>query len=253
MKINRLLFFVSCLSLSYEVNAQNLSLGLVAQFDLDGYVLDSSGNGVIATLPSGVTWTTDHFGNSNGALNFGTGNVGVLGTGINLASSSSSISLWIEKNYVGDLFNSSWFLHVGDVGANGQAMHLATDYGQSIRYSFWNDDFDINSPILSVNEWNFLTFTYDNSTSQRQIFVNGNLVAADTAAYGFTGNSNFGFGYANVNLSDISFYNRVLTPAEVQLAYNLPNPVPEPSSFALAAIGILVMVRANRKSKAKNT
>ena len=52
--------------------AQNLSLGLVAQFNLDGNTLDSSGNGIIATLPSDVTWTTDQFGNLNGALDFGT-------------------------------------------------------------------------------------------------------------------------------------------------------------------------------------
>jgi len=237
-------FFVSsvCLLLPCRLMAQNLSLGLVAQFNLDGNALDTSGNGIVVTLPNGVTWTTDRFGNPNAALDFGTGNVGALGTGINLASSSSSISVWVEKNYVGDLYNGTPFLRVGDVGANGQVMHLAMDYGQSIRYSFWNNDFDINTPVLSENVWYNLTFTFDNTTDLRSIYVDGSLVATDTAAYGFTGDSNFAFGYENINLSDISFYNRALTPTDVETIYNAPDPVPEPSSLAMFSVGILSLV-----------
>jgi Concanavalin A-like lectin/glucanases superfamily/PEP-CTERM motif len=246
--IFRLFYFSSLfLLLPSGLRAQDLSLGLVAQFNLDGNVLDSSGNGVVATLQNGTTWTTDRFGNPNAALDFGTGNVGVTGTGINLANSSSSISLWIEKNYVGNLYNGGWFLHVGSVGAAGQAMHLAIDYGQSIRYSFYYDDFDINTPVLAANTWYNLTFTFDNTTDLRSIYVDGNLVATDTAAYGFTGDSSFTFGQENINLSDISFYNRVLTPADVQALYNAPDPVPEPSSFALAGLGILGLIGIRKK------
>jgi hypothetical protein len=242
MKIRKIICLASCYFILTQQNkAQSLSDGLVAQFNLNGNVLDSSGNGVIATLPSDATWTTDQFGNPNGALDFGTTGEAVLGTGINLANSSSSISLWIEKNYVGDGSNGGWFLRVGDNGVSGQAMHLATDYGQSIRYSFFNDDFDINSPTLLANNWYNLTVTFDNSTDERAIYVNGSLVATDTAAYGFSGDSSFGFGFQNVSLDDISFYNRVLTPTEVSQIFNEPNPVPEPSSFALAGLGILIL------------
>jgi hypothetical protein len=250
MKIRQIVYFATCcLIFAQESNAQSLSLGLVAQFNLDGNAFDSSGNGINGIVPNDATWTTDRFGNPDGALDFGTSGEAVLGTGINLANSSSSISLWIEKNYVGDGSNGGWFLRVGDNGAAGQAMHLATDYGQSIRYSFYYDDFDINSPTLLANNWYNLTFTFDNTTDERAIYVNGSLVATDTAAYGFSGDSSFGFGFQNISLDDISFYNRVLTPIEISQIYNEPNPVPEPSSFALVTIGVLIMVQAYGKTK----
>lgn len=251
MKIKCFFFFAFCLLLCGETLALAQPIpGLVAQFNLDGNVLDSSGNGIIATNPADVTWTTDRFGNPNAALDFGTSGEAVLGTGINLANSSSSISLWIEKNYVGNGSNGGWFLRVGDNGAAGQSMHLATDYGQSIRYSFFYDDFDINSPTLLENTWYNLTVTFDNTTDERAIYVNGSLVATDTAAYGFTGDSSFAFGYQNINLSDVSFYNRALTPTEVTQIFNEPNPVPEPSSFALAGLGILTLIGMNKFKKA---
>ena len=76
--------------------------------------------------------------------------------------------------------------------------------------------------------------------------MNGDLVATDTADYGFSGDSSFAFGFQNVSLDDVDFYNRVLTPTEVSQIYNEPNPVPEPSSFALAALGILGLIGMKR-------
>ena len=224
------------------LKAQDLSLGLAAQFNLDGNALDSSGNGINGTVPNDITWTTDRFGNPYSAINFGTTGEGVLGTGLNLANSSSSVSLWIEKNYVGDLYNGGWILRVGDSGNTGQAMNICVDYGQSIRYSFYNDDFDVNSPILLANTWYNIVCTFDNTTDQRNIYVNGNLVATDTANNGFSGDSSFGFGFQNVNLDNLSFYNRVLTPTDVQAIYSAPNPVPEPSTFAMFGFGIASLV-----------
>jgi len=77
--------------------------------------------------------------------------------------------------------------------------------------------------------------------------VNDSLVATDTADYGFTGDSSFAFGYQNVNLDDISFYNRVLTPTEVLEIYDEPDPVPEPSSVALFGVGILGLIGMRKR------
>ena len=205
--------FVLCglLFAAFGIHAQSLTNGLVAEFKLNGNVLDSSGNGVVAVLPSGTTWTTDQFGNANGALNFGNSREDVTGTGLNLANSSSSISLWVEKNYVGDGSNGSWFLNVGQTSSEaGKAMHLALDYGQSIRYSFFYDDLDANTPTLSENQWYNITATFDDVSNQRCIYVDGNLIATDTADYGFSGNSNFGFGFLDISLDDVRFYDRAL-------------------------------------------
>ena len=246
------LYILAMVVLSFCKNAyaQSPTNGLVAQFDLHGNLEDSSGNGIIANLPSGTTWTTDQFGNPDGALDFGASGGVVTGTGINLANSSSSISLWLEKNYVGDGSNGSWILSVGQTTSQaGQAMHIALDYGESIRYSFFYDDMDVDSPTLLEGQWYNLTVTFDDVSNERDMYLDGSLIASDTADLGFSGNSNFTFGNLDVSMDDISFYNRVLSPEEVEEIYNEPNPVPEPSFYTLAAIGFFVMKRWIVKAK----
>ena len=230
-------------TLTYQASA-SLDYGLVAHYDLDGNGLDSSGNGANGTIINNVVPTTDRFGNANSAMYFPANLDAIRGGGINLANSSSSISLWVEKEYVGNLSNGSWILRVGDVGANGKVMHVALDYGQSIRYDFWNTSFDINTPILPINEWHQLAFTYDDATKERKIYVDGSLAATDTAAYGFSGNSSFEFGNLNMKLDDLRFYNRVLSPSEVSAL----TAVPEPSTTIFGLFSILVVVpRRDRK------
>lgn len=229
---------------SHHSLAQSLTLGLVAHYELDGNGLDSSGNDINASLTNTAFPTFDRFGNPNSALRFDPGVDAVSGTGINLANSSSSISLWLNKLYVGNLFNGSWILRVGNNGAAGEAMHVAVDYGQSIRYSFFYDDFDINTPILPANEWHHLAFTFDNNTNERKIYADGNLVATNTAAYDFIGTSSFAMGLPGTEMDDIRFYNRVLSATEVQMAHT----VPEPSTAMFGAFSALIFaLRRNRQ------
>jgi Concanavalin A-like lectin/glucanases superfamily len=222
---------------------QSLTLGLVAHYELDGNGLDSSGNAAHGTIINNVVPTTDRFGVPNAAMYFPANFDAINGTGINIANSSSSISLWVNKQYVGNLFNGSWILRVGNVGSTGQALHIALDYGSSIRYDFYNDTFDINTPIVPFDEWHHLAFTFNDTTNQRNIYVDGDLVATDTSAGDFIGNSTFEFGNVNMELDDIRFYNRVLSPTEVEMAYS----VPEPSTAVFGLLSALVLaVRRNR-------
>lgn len=229
---------------SHNSFAQSLTLGLVAHYELNGNGLDSSGNGANGTMINNATGTTDRFGVANGAVYFPANLDAINGSGINIANSSSSITLWVDKQYVGNLFNGSWILRVGNVGSTDQALHVALDYGSSIRYDFYNDTFDLNTPILPFDEWHHLAFTFDDTTNQRKIYVDGGLVATDTSAGDFIGNSTFEFGNVNMKMDDARFYNRVLSPTEVQLAYT----VPEPSTAFFGAFSALVLaLRRNRK------
>lgn len=224
---------------------QSLTLGLVAHYELNGNALDSSGNGIDGSFLNSTSSTTDRFGNPTSAIYFGPSNGRLVGSGIDLANSSSSISLWVNKRYVGNGSNGTPVLGVGDVGANGQAMSIALDYGQSIRYSFWNDDFDVQTPVLPADEWHHLAFTFDNTTNERRIYADGELVAMNTSAYGFSGNTEFWFGHLDMAIDDVRFYNRVLTPTEIEMAYN----VPEPSTAVFGLLSALVLaVRRNRTS-----
>jgi Concanavalin A-like lectin/glucanases superfamily len=222
----------------------NHSLGLVAHYNLDANGLDSSGNGVNGTIVNNVIPIADRFGTPNAAMFFPTNSDGIVGTGLNIANSSSSLSLWVNKQYVGNLFNGTWILHVGSAGDTNQTLHIALDYGSSIRYDFFRNTFDINTPILPYNEWHHLAFTFDNITNQRAIYVDGGLVATDTASGDFVGNSAFYLGSMNIEMDDVRFYTRVLSPTEVQMAYN----VPEPSTAIFCVFSALVLAqRRNRR------
>ena len=231
-------------AISTTCHAATLADGLVAHYELDGNALDSSGNGANGTIYNNVVPTTDRFGVPNAAMYFPANFDAIRGTGINVANSSSSISLWVDKQYLGNLVNGSWILRVGDVGANGKVMHVALDYGQSIRYSFWNDTFDINSPILPFDEWHHLAFTFDDTINQQKIYVDGSLAATRTAAYGFSGNTTFEFGNVNMKMDDIRFYNRVLSPTEVTLLQITP----EPSSALLLLGSALPLLLRRRRA-----
>lgn len=224
---------------------QSLTLGLVAHYELDGNGLDSSGNGAHGTIINNVAPTTDRFGVPNAAMDFPANFDAINGTGVNISDSSYSISLWVNKQYVGNLFNGTWILHVGNVGSEGLVSIVALDYGQSILFGHWNDDLSINTPTLPMDEWHHLAFTFDKVTHEQSIYVDAGLVGTRTSTYTFTGSSFFEFGNVNMELDDIRFYNRVLTPTEIEMAYN----VPEPSTAVFGLLSALVLaVRRNRTS-----
>lgn len=244
--IHFLIVALLALAVSPSSHAQSLTLGLVAHYKLDGNGLDSSGNGAHGTIINNVVPTTDRFGIANGAMYFPANLDAINGTGVNISDSSYSVSLWVNKQYVGNLFNGTWILHVGNVGTEGQVSIIALDYGQSILFDHWNDGLSLNSPTLPMDEWHHLAFTFDKATHEQRIYVDANLAGSRTSTSTFTGSSFFEFGNVNMELDDIRFYNRVLTPTEVDLAYS----VPEPASTGLLLCGVASLLhRRSRRSR----
>jgi hypothetical protein len=90
-------------------------------------------------------------------------------------------------------------------------------------FGFYSDDLAGNT-YLSRNKWWFLAFTWDSSTKQRNISVNGKLDASGTSsgllnvtsAQGIIG---LGYGYMNGSIANVQIYNTALTPQEIQYLY----------------------------------
>ncbi|MBE0542327.1 MAG: LamG domain-containing protein [Verrucomicrobia bacterium] len=214
----------------FHVHAQSwLTNGLVAYYPFNGNPNDESGNGhhgtnlgdvVLVTLTNGVD------GTPNSAYLFA-GVVPpnqIVGTGVNLANSSLSVSLWFKRGYPEDTNHDAWIMSLGSVGQAGKTLNICVEYGApsrpALRFSFFYDDFDITSPRVGLGKWSHIVCTFDNSTRERRIYVDGSLIATNIAAYGFSGDGNFhlhggGNSTRPALLDQVRFYNRVLSSNEV--------------------------------------
>lgn len=243
----RLLFLAALAAVApVSVRAVNLSLGLAAQYEFDGNTNDTSGNGLHFTTAAGVfEYVADRNGNAGKAVHLtDAANNGTffLGTGPNLANRSSSVSFWIKLDSLSA--EGSWVFGLGHPagtgGSLGQDMHVAVNYGFiPIRYAFFYDDFNVYPPI-AAGEWFNVAATFDYSSRERAIYLNGNLVATNTAAFPFSGGNALKMGFEGSALDDFRFYDRVLSGAEVQ-ALVAPQGVPEVGSTAVL-LGTMFLV-----------
>jgi hypothetical protein len=152
-------------------NAQIIpSTGLVAYYQFNGNTLDSSGNGNNLTLSGPSQYVTNQDGTPDGALEFLGSDVtynyfqaqGTLGT--SLDGSSISVSMWVNQQTIPQ--PAGWTFRIGDASASGQAITVALNYPDDLRWSFFNDDLDANvTPTPSLNTWYNVTGTY-NATTQ---------------------------------------------------------------------------------------
>lgn len=226
---------------------QDITTGIVTNLLFDGTTNDSSANRFTFTQAGVMRYVPDRFGSANRALEFVTqasDAIFLSGTGPALANQPSSIAFWVKKNYVGNGTNGGWIFSLGSsVGASGTVMHVALDYGQSIRYATFYDDFDINTP-LNQGTWYHLAFTYDFASRVRFIYINGVQVATKLAAFPYVGANIMKFSPTNVTLDDFRIYNRVLSPQDVAAlaAYQTPPETPpsvtlQPSNQVVASGG----------------
>jgi len=94
-------------------------------------------------------------------------------------------------------------------------------------FGFWGDDLSGNT-YLSRNRWWFLVYTWDPSTKQRNITVNGKLDISGTSSGLLnitSGQGTIGYyvlvggTYMNGSIANVQVYNAVLTSQEIQYLY----------------------------------
>ncbi len=97
--------------------------------------------------------------------------------------------------------------------------------------------------------------TYDSSTKEQAIYINGTLIDSRSAGGDFTGSASpdafvFGNNFDGL-LDEVWVYNNALTQGQITGLYTT-NAVPEPSAYALmmgfVALGYLQFVRRKRAS-----
>ncbi len=120
---------------------------------------------------------------------------------------------------------------------------------------------DINVPgALSIGEWTHLALTFDYLADEYLLYVNGVLAASSfalrdvpTQSLEFGGfHSNFGQNFFfNGLIDEVTLFDRVLNPTEIQGMFNFTQPIPEPSTMLLLGSGLVGLIGYRmRKSQA---
>lgn len=225
---------------------------LTAQYPLDGSAVDIIPTAINGTT-SGPTAIADRHGVSNQAYRF----LGTTATtnqisittapGSKLKGQTHTISCWVKINsntsaseggYPHMLILHSKNTNPGATSAYHDSYGLyynktqrrfftLTNYYNSLTGSPFNEKFVMTTNTVDTNKWYFLTtaFAYDSlyfyldGVRQGAVAKGYNLVYDNRPISIGRTNVSGVEGYLNGDLDDIRYYNRVLTPCEIQTLY----------------------------------
>jgi hypothetical protein len=197
--------------------------GLLAHYPLDTDTpTDASGNGNDATIDG------DPDTGASGAVN---GAYALEGDFLELpaftpSDDSISVAMWLNIDSLG---GSAQFFFWGDDPTQFELVYL----GGSLQFFFWDGPGKIGigdtGETLPTGEWVHLAGTYDDSTGEWMLYVNGTEVASASAPIGSTGSDDISFsGNANrvgvhpgvgrqvsASVDEVRVYDRALSTQEV--------------------------------------
>ena len=182
--------------------------------------------GIEGTLYGSPSWVTGYIGK---AIEFDGSDDYVKVSEISdlpTSSQSRSIEVWFYPN----THNQGILVFWGASGVSNEACGLrlyssGTDYG--IRWYFWGNDIAVETGNLA-KKWNHVVATYDISTGERRIYLNGKLIgtdyptAPDTASSALYIGSRCGYiEFFDGIIDEVRIYKRALTPEEIWWHYAL--------------------------------
>ncbi len=205
---------------------------LIADYHFNGNAADNSGNDLHGTIIGSPTFATDRNGLANGAIVFD-GNVAnrveVNDTSL-LHAASITIAAWVKFNSLGGIqtivhktlgsgSSDSW-TH-GTENSNLSSWHFNNAGGGP--YS------QVTSPIVS-NQWYYAVSTFDNTTKQHKLYIDGilkatntfnNLIGYDNSKMYFgAGIENGGLDYPmNGVVDEVKIYGSALTAGQISDEY----------------------------------
>jgi type II secretory pathway pseudopilin PulG len=184
---------------------------------------DLSGNQKDGTLVNGVGYSSD----KDGLLTFNGTNQYVSDYSIpdSLWNAGSwTVSTWIKFDTVSKGFDNAILGHGSESNNNG--LHLCERNGSAYFGLYGNDI--VSNAKLSAGAWYNIVFSFDYTTKQKRIFVNG-VIDSTGGTVGYNGtNSNTEIGrfhwatgsLMDGSISNMQIYNRTLTNLEVQHNFN---------------------------------
>lgn len=246
MKKIIILYLFGIILLSSFTNAA-LSDGLVAYYSMDG----GSTTGLLNSVPNGVNITKvgNPTYNTNGKIG---GSWTVTGTGtsatptdrlyinfinpINSATNSWTISVW--QNFPSTFTSDKTIFWFGTMSGSIEVitMQLFTRYSIQSFDLLTNDGVghEIHTPLVTPtkNEWVHMVYI-NNQQNNMTVYMNGQMVATlkgttipivSPTSFNFLGRNNVNVASyssaGNFGYDELGFWNRTLTPEEIQTLYN---------------------------------
>jgi hypothetical protein len=258
---------IVALGLLVNASAQdwNINNGLVVYYPLNGDLIDYSGNSNNG-INNGSTFTTDRFGNPDGALavSTDTGFISQKDIVIN-GNTPKSISLWVNPSSDPTWPNGNIIQWGAGYGPNSGVGGFMTIYykpftnyqnlnnGDNLVWDGYYSGLGVETTpnSLAGNWWN-IVLTYDGATPQ--FYLNGVLQTNNYSSSNLNLINTYqsplvicgGGRGINGALSDIRIYNYALTSNNVSQLYATES-VPEPSTYALIGIGAIGMLMVMRR------
>jgi len=228
----RKIFTIAILAFSINSFAQIPTNGQIGWYPFNGNAIDESVNSNDGTV-TGATLTIDRFGNTNSAYSFNgisnkisIPNVAVQG------SSDRTISCWIKTTSNGPV---SMIISTGSSSYdNGGTYNLRLDnFNQFIGFmggNFTSSNYDYlptGTTVLNNGNWHCIIATYTSGTLT--LYVDGIVEHTANLNLNTVGQSNFigvsqypspSEDWFNGEIDDVGFWDRVLTPSEINQVFN---------------------------------
>ena len=210
-----------------------MGLGHSPSIVLNGLVLALDAANTKSYPGSGTTWTDLSSSGNNGTLTNGPTYSSANGGAIVFDGTNDNLPTLLSTNTLNNTTQSVWFkwngtnqssviTYLGNSNSNGFGLYIGTSGTPSNLLSVLYGGLIFNalsSYVTLTTNWTNFALTRDSTTTS--LYQNGSLFASATnspltaASYSFLGNSN-----AGGNISNISFYNRALSAAEVSQNFN---------------------------------
>jgi len=241
-----------------------------------GYV-DPAGNhdgtavGTVAYMagPTGFGRAIDLTGgggvNVNNSSSGSVYNLGHIG-GTLPAKSPLTVACWVNAWPDADRtvgWDGWWGSFVDKQGAGNGGWKIGAESATLAEYWFGDTRGPQGNAGVNVSdgEWHHIAATFDNSTTtpQLKLYVDGGVAATGNFSQLWDHNIPLRFGVQNVNgdayslvqLDEIRVYNEVLDQNAIQALMTAPGGpvIPEPSTFAIWALGLLGLLLVARRRK----
>lgn len=203
----------------------------IFEFKFDQTVTDESGLNTLTPSTGSILYTSDRYGNSNGALRLD-GSVFLQAYSVNLGmlpqgTSARSISVWVKYNLIDN--PSSTTLDLVNYGTNNVGQMFGIQQRSPfMRVYGYVEDFD--SPWTATNGygyfgWYHYVATFDGTTAN--LYRNGRLVASgNPTSWNTTGttmslgmNSTNNNGAKDLAYDDLKIYDIALSESQIQAMY----------------------------------
>jgi len=207
--------------------------GLALAVDAGNLVSYESGSTIAYPLTSSINGTLTNgasFNSNNGGywVFDGIDDYITWGDNFNLTTTSISGFVWGWANSLNDFL--PW---IDKLSGNGNYRFHADSQGRLI-FGIRNtadtyQQIQTDSNVISINTWYYLGFTFNNSTREGKIYVNGNSITTfgvftidrgNTVVSLNTGYQGNNGGTLNGRIATLSLYDRVLSAQEVTQNYN---------------------------------